>query len=438
MSARASRPAARCAPAVRALRRACRSGRQRGGARRKSARLPTIDRATARRRSRTAGTRRRSGILTRTGRTGTHSTWQRSRPGGTLTDNRRGHPIAADPPASRAATSSGSICSRSPIFIRRAEVRRRGTKGLTAERSGPPDASWTAPGSLEAVTSGKAGGSWYRGSRIALNCGNCACRESCPRRRPAELLSQRPAVMISGQVPPVRVPPDHPASSKRAAVPAQGSEKNAEILIPRHQLTVLQPHQPCRRPKLTWADQALLATLLSVIPKARRGGCGCWSLRARSCAGTATSSSAALRRPVYARQDRPPGAPPEHQGTGPPADACGQTSPVMGVLAPDGWVRDFGVIGIPAARVRQAGKIAAQPGPGMSACQAWGAGEKMGLYWGGQMPPIISRGFRGRRGDAPPGRVPPGQYVTRDFPVLSAGPTPHTPLDRWSFSSWAR
>jgi DMSO/TMAO reductase YedYZ molybdopterin-dependent catalytic subunit len=30
--------------------------------------------------------------------------------------------------------------------------------------------------------------------------------------------------------------------------------------------------------------------------------------------------------------------------------------------------------------------------------------------------------------------VPPGQYVTADFPVLSAGPTPHTALDRWSFS----
>jgi len=25
------------------------------------------------------------------------------------------------------------------------------------------------------------------------------------------------------------------------------------------------------------------------------------------------------------------------------------------------------------------------------------------------------------------GRVPPGQYVTGDFPVLSTGPTPHTP-----------
>ena len=31
-------------------------------------------------------------------------------------------------------------------------------------------------------------------------------------------------------------------------------------------------------------------------------------------------------------------------------------------------------------------------------------------------------------------RSPPGQYLTKDFPVLSAGPTPHTALDRWSFS----
>jgi DMSO/TMAO reductase YedYZ molybdopterin-dependent catalytic subunit len=50
------------------------------------------------------------------------------------------------------------------------------------------------------------------------------------------------------------------------------------------------------------------------------------------------------------------------------------------------------------------------------------------------MSPIISRGFRGRREGAPPGRVPPGQYVTRDFPVLSAGPTPRTPLERWDFT----
>src|SRR4030042_3675871 len=47
---------------------------------------------------------------------------------------------------------------------------------------------------------------------------------------------------------------------------------------------------------------------------------------------------------------------------------------------------------------------------------------------------FLSRGFLGkRRLDAPANRVPPGQYVTSDFPVLSAGPTPRTPLERWSF-----
>ena len=47
--------------------------------------------------------------------------------------------------------------------------------------------------------------------------------------------------------------------------------KTAEILILHHQLAVLQRRQP-RRPKLNWADWALLATLPGVIPKARRQG----------------------------------------------------------------------------------------------------------------------------------------------------------------------
>jgi DMSO/TMAO reductase YedYZ molybdopterin-dependent catalytic subunit len=49
---------------------------------------------------------------------------------------------------------------------------------------------------------------------------------------------------------------------------------------------------------------------------------------------------------------------------------------------------------------------------------------------------FISRGFRGRRREDPAlaDRIPPGQYLTRDFPVLSAGPTPHTPLAQWDFS----
>jgi DMSO/TMAO reductase YedYZ molybdopterin-dependent catalytic subunit len=45
---------------------------------------------------------------------------------------------------------------------------------------------------------------------------------------------------------------------------------------------------------------------------------------------------------------------------------------------------------------------------------------------------FVSRGFHGRRTpDAEAARVPPGQYVTTDYPVLSAGPTPHTSLDQW-------
>jgi DMSO/TMAO reductase YedYZ molybdopterin-dependent catalytic subunit len=48
---------------------------------------------------------------------------------------------------------------------------------------------------------------------------------------------------------------------------------------------------------------------------------------------------------------------------------------------------------------------------------------------------FISRGFRGRgRDEGPPGRVPPGQYVEHGFPVLSAGPTPHTSLEVWDLS----
>jgi DMSO/TMAO reductase YedYZ molybdopterin-dependent catalytic subunit len=46
----------------------------------------------------------------------------------------------------------------------------------------------------------------------------------------------------------------------------------------------------------------------------------------------------------------------------------------------------------------------------------------------------ISRGFTGRRRQVEdPSRLPPGQYEERGFPVLAAGPTPHTPLDQWSF-----
>jgi DMSO/TMAO reductase YedYZ molybdopterin-dependent catalytic subunit len=44
---------------------------------------------------------------------------------------------------------------------------------------------------------------------------------------------------------------------------------------------------------------------------------------------------------------------------------------------------------------------------------------------------IVSPGFTGRRRAA--GDLPPGQYLTEDFPVLSAGPTPRIDPDDWAF-----
>ncbi len=48
---------------------------------------------------------------------------------------------------------------------------------------------------------------------------------------------------------------------------------------------------------------------------------------------------------------------------------------------------------------------------------------------------FITRGFKGRPRDrAVSDRLPPGQYLEQGFPVLSTGPTPHTPLADWTFS----
>ncbi|MGC4770619.1 sulfite oxidase-like oxidoreductase [Micromonospora sp. DT44] len=45
---------------------------------------------------------------------------------------------------------------------------------------------------------------------------------------------------------------------------------------------------------------------------------------------------------------------------------------------------------------------------------------------------IVSPGFQGRPRSQEPA-LPPGQYLTEDFPVLSAGPTPRVSLDTWEF-----
>jgi DMSO/TMAO reductase YedYZ molybdopterin-dependent catalytic subunit len=46
--------------------------------------------------------------------------------------------------------------------------------------------------------------------------------------------------------------------------------------------------------------------------------------------------------------------------------------------------------------------------------------------------PVVNRGFRGRRAESAR-RLPPGQHLTPDFPVLQAGPTPHIDLADWRF-----
>jgi len=46
---------------------------------------------------------------------------------------------------------------------------------------------------------------------------------------------------------------------------------------------------------------------------------------------------------------------------------------------------------------------------------------------------IISRGFTGRSREHNPD-LPPGQFLTEDFPVLSAGPTPDIDTADWEFS----
>ena len=102
--------------------------------------------------------------------------------------------------------------------------------------------------------------------------------------------------------------------------------KTAEILILRHQLAVLQRRQP-RRLQLNWADRALLAALLHVMPKARHRG-----LRLLVTPDTILRWHRDIVRRRWAarsvRQDRPACDPAEHPGPDPPA---GPRKPRMGV-----------------------------------------------------------------------------------------------------------
>ena len=71
-------------------------------------------------------------------------------------------------------------------------------------------------------------------------------------------------------------------------LPMTDREKDAEILVLRHQIVVLERQLAGKRVRFTAADRALLAALLHRCLPARCGGCGCWCGRTQCCAGTAT------------------------------------------------------------------------------------------------------------------------------------------------------
>jgi hypothetical protein len=138
--------------------------------------------------------------------------------------------------------------------------------------------------------------------------------------------------------------------------------KTAEILILRHQLAVLQRQQP-RCPRLDWADRALLATLLAVIPKARRHGLRLlvtpdtilrwhrdiirrrWA--ARSMRGKTGRPATRLR---VALRERQPGIPGQAQGTPcQPSITWGPDVPMPSVnRPPDTKLRPAAVIAVSA------------------------------------------------------------------------------------------
>jgi hypothetical protein len=122
----------------------------------------------------------------------------------------------------------------------------------------------------------------------------------------------------------VGLPPDQSGRRVLRLSRREEAQKIAEIVILRQQLVVLQ-RQPAARPKLAWADRALLAALAGVIPKVRRQG-----LRLLAAPDTILRWHRAIARrrghQVHAK-DRPAGDTAEHQGPGPPA----RTEPRMGV-----------------------------------------------------------------------------------------------------------
>jgi hypothetical protein len=81
-------------------------------------------------------------------------------------------------------------------------------------------------------------------------------------------------------------------------LPLSDREKDAEILVLRHQIAVLERQLGGRKVRFSPEDRAFLAALLAPLPGSFYVGCGCLYVRTRCCDGTAISCDSATRAPV--------------------------------------------------------------------------------------------------------------------------------------------
>ncbi|MEV5544474.1 hypothetical protein AB0L13_47605 [Saccharopolyspora shandongensis] len=82
------------------------------------------------------------------------------------------------------------------------------------------------------------------------------------------------------------------AGSSTSCPPAA---EDAEILVLRHQITVLERQLSKQRVRFTSSDRASPAPPLHRLPQNVLPGHGCWCARTRYCAGTTTWSHTATR-----------------------------------------------------------------------------------------------------------------------------------------------